>query len=236
MTDELRRSIDRIRELSRKLNTATDEANRVVLAVEKFLNDECRLGLPAAVTVRSRPLQNPGMVTSEACMTLEYRRVDGKFRIAIGEKDDNLAGPPQERWLYNTWQDRPRGDKLESFPHLPELLQVLAKKVDSSIEKTQETCATVEQVMYALELQTMTSAALRDAMESATMPAGGTAGAAGHDAKTVRAFVKGPGDSFELNPEVARPQREAERNAPPMPTSAREEHYRQRTDRARREQ
>ena len=166
MTDELRRSIDRIRELSPNLNAATDDANRVVLAVEKFLNDECRLGLPATVTVRTRQLPHPGMISSESCVTLEYRRVDGKFRIAIGEKDDNLAGPPDERWIYDAWQDRPRSDKLETFPHLPELLEELAKKVEASIEKTQETCATVDRVMGALATQA-TGDRLREAGQGA---------------------------------------------------------------------
>ena len=50
-------AIASLRELSPQLNEATDEAAAVVSDVEKFLNEECSIGLPVRVEIASEDMK-----------------------------------------------------------------------------------------------------------------------------------------------------------------------------------
>ena len=86
MTQQLKKSVERIRELSPQLNAATDDANRVVAAVEQFLNEDCKVGIPAGVVAVYAAEDS-----QDAAMTLGYWRVQGKYRIAVGF-NENVEG------------------------------------------------------------------------------------------------------------------------------------------------
>ena len=47
MADMLRPRLDRLQELSKRLNASTDDAGRIVLAVESYLNEILHLGVCA---------------------------------------------------------------------------------------------------------------------------------------------------------------------------------------------
>ena len=164
MTDDIRNSLSQLRSLSPKLNKATDEATAVVAAVEKFLHEECSLGISTNV----RAWEN-----DELRLYLAYERVGGKFRIAIIEdqpayeidEDENRrrtiddAGDPAWRTVATkAWAEAARVDKLRTFSELPTLLKMLASETASSIEQMEKTCETVQQVIGALEDATIASA------------------------------------------------------------------------------
>src|SRR5258706_3488731 len=142
MTDQLNKSIEHLRTLSPKLNKATDLANAAVAVVEKFLNDECSLGIPA----RKTAWVNEG----ESSLDLAYERVNGKFRIAIIEEEwIPIEGQlphfgecrhPEQR----PWAESSRGDKLRTFAALPTLLDAIVTEVEAAIQKIDETVAAVE--------------------------------------------------------------------------------------------
>ena len=50
MTDELKKRMARLRELAPRLNSATDQASRLVAMVEKFLVEELHIGISAEST------------------------------------------------------------------------------------------------------------------------------------------------------------------------------------------
>src|SRR4051794_7808167 len=106
MSEQLPNSIQKIRELTPKLNQSIDQANRVVAAVEKFLNDE-NAGAMEAVNAWS---------TDQRELYLACKRIGDKFRIAVGEMllvlgDDGVEitdeyGHPKfrENWV-KTWSE-----------------------------------------------------------------------------------------------------------------------------------
>jgi hypothetical protein len=51
MTDDLRKSVSILQELSPKLNKLSDQAVDTVKLVEQFLNEQCSLGIKASVCV-----------------------------------------------------------------------------------------------------------------------------------------------------------------------------------------
>ena len=120
-----------LRTLTPRLNAVTDLANNTIRDVEKFLNDEVSAGVAAFVLVEH--LDEDGTTW----VSLEYRRVGGRFRIALvwydcGEEKSEKA-----------WADCGRRDKLVSFAKLPDLLTEIAKKVEAYLGATEATARTV---------------------------------------------------------------------------------------------
>lgn len=137
MNDELSASIEKLRETSTRLNQLTDEANYTVQALERFLSDECSIGVFASVIVKS------GGSGSEyaGSQYLEYRRVGSKYRIAVvwGDESQDEAVKP--------WSDCSRDVKLESVQMLPELLLALSRNVDQQVEAAEKATESVSQVL-----------------------------------------------------------------------------------------
>jgi hypothetical protein len=138
MADALSTSIELLRSASPRLNEATTQAGDVVRRVEDFLNDECKLGVTACVAV----VQDD---EAEWGTYLEYRRVGGKFRIAVVDSD--FRG---ENETVKPWSDCSREEKLRSFQHLPQLITKVAEEVQRSIDAVSETGRTVTALMKAL--------------------------------------------------------------------------------------
>ena len=142
MTDQLRDAIRRIRDLTPELNAVTDKANAIVARVEKFLNDECSVGIPAYVRVGPSSESDDGAI--EVQTWLAYARVDGKFRIAV---QTTVNGEPEEN---KPWPACQREVKLEVLDYLPKLLTKIADEVSEVIAKTDNTAGVVEEILESM--------------------------------------------------------------------------------------
>ena len=136
--DELQQAVAKLRTLSPKLNSAVEQAQRVVLQVEHFLAHECQLAVQAEVPV--------GYNDKGVAVTLmRYGRVNGKFHIALTLTDGDA------RFVSRAWVDCDRNEKLASFPALPRLLLAVTKAVENQINSTSATTHTVSSLMAALD-------------------------------------------------------------------------------------
>lgn len=121
----LREAVESLRKLTPRLNDVTNLANETVRKVEAFLNDQLSVGVEALVKVKSNP-------EDYEATYLEYRRVGGKFRIAVCNTD-----PDGVESGLKPWSDCTRDVKLETFAKLPELLINVAHQVQQEISKTE---------------------------------------------------------------------------------------------------
>ena len=135
--DDLQQAVVKLRSLSPRLNSAVDQAQRVVHQIESFLAHECQVAVQAEVPV----IYNEKGV---AVTLLRYGRLDGKFRIALTTTDGDA------RFITRAWTECDRCEKLASFPGLPKLLMAIAKVVETQINSTTSTTNIVNQLMGAL--------------------------------------------------------------------------------------
>lgn len=135
--DDLQLAVAKLRALSPKLNSAVDQAQRVVLQIENFLAQECQVAIQADVPV----VYNDKGV---AVTLLRYGRVEGKFRIALTNTDGD------SRFVSRAWTECDRNEKLASFPALPKLVLAVTKAVETQINATTQTTKTVSALMAAL--------------------------------------------------------------------------------------
>lgn len=135
--DDLQQAVAKLRALSPKLNSAADQAHRVVTQIEHFLANECQVAVQAEVPV----LYNDKGV---AVTLMRYGRVEGKFRIALTNTDGDA------RFITRAWTDCDRSEKLASFPALPRMLMAVTKAVEAQIASTTATANTVNQIVSAL--------------------------------------------------------------------------------------
>ena len=110
-------SMGRIRELAPQINAATDEANAAVMRAEKFLSDECGVGIPVSVVVGER----------DSGMSLIYERIDGKYRIGL-----RLATTLNVSVI--SWPDCECRHRVWAIGYLPELLQQIAERMGKAVE------------------------------------------------------------------------------------------------------
>ena len=137
MSNDLRQAVNKLRALAPQLNSAVEEAHRVVQMVERFLNQECQLGVEAEVPVTYND-------QGKASVLLRYGPIEGAYRITMTNTDG------ESRFITRPWVNCDRGEKLTSFPALPKLLMAVAKAVETQILSTSTTVATVSQIMSAL--------------------------------------------------------------------------------------
>jgi hypothetical protein len=85
-----------------------------------------------------RPDEEP-----EGWVNLEYRRLSGKFRIAVVRM--RYQGGPEydEVEDVRAWSECTREEKLESFEKLPELLVALAAEVEKKTVEAEKVLAAV---------------------------------------------------------------------------------------------
>ena len=154
MTSELRKSVDKLRTLSPQLNKATDDANRVVQLVEKFLNDECKVGLPCFVTIWSAQPDGDYQGSSDDYkgLFLGYERHGGSFRIVVQRNESSLDQDGHESIVQDTrpWTESTRGEKLKTFSRLPELLDAIVAEAERTIKSAEDATDTIEKMMAVL--------------------------------------------------------------------------------------
>jgi hypothetical protein len=145
-------SFQKLRELAPTLNKAADEAAKIVQDVENLLTKELSLGIEAEVRVNTINLSPHKTIYKK----LAHCRVNGKFRIAIVQEirteftDEN--GQPEYSWQPGeggvvAWAEAPRDAKLETFPLLPKLLQVILQKVEATKAEVEKTQATLREII-----------------------------------------------------------------------------------------
>ncbi len=160
MIDEYRHSVESIRKLAPTINDATDKAAKTVARVERFLNDECSLGLAAKYPVYSEALSGDRQRRRYLC----YDRVDGKFRIAIEdvlienvsveEEDDGPNTRDNARHVRESitaWGSCPRGERLEAFATLGWLLEHIARRAKQVSADVSGAAELVDSIMEALD-------------------------------------------------------------------------------------
>jgi ABC-type transporter Mla subunit MlaD len=135
--DDLQQAVAKLRALSPKLNSAADQAYRVVMQIEQFLAQECQVSVQAEVPVL---YNDKGVVVT----LMRYARIDGKFRVSLTNTDGDA------RFITRAWADCDRSEKLATFPALPRLLMALTKAVEAQIASTNATANTVNQLVSAL--------------------------------------------------------------------------------------
>lgn len=157
MTDNLLKSVQSLRKMAPQLNAATDEATGIVRRVEKFLNDECSIGIPALAglpykseRVKFEDQDDAEPARHEMSSQLAYVRVDGKFCIAIQRFICDDRGEVRELDS-RPWLACPRHEKLESFHQLPDLLGSIACEAEKIALGTTETTKTVARLLSAIE-------------------------------------------------------------------------------------
>lgn len=136
--DELQQAVAKLRTLSPKLNSAVEQAQRVVLQVEHFLAHECQLAVQADVPVT---YNDKGI----AVTLLRYGRMNGKYHIGLTQTDGD------SRFVSRAWVECDRNEKLASFPALPRLVLAVTKAVESQISATNATTNTITSLMSALD-------------------------------------------------------------------------------------
>lgn len=157
MADEVYTSIAQLRALAPKLNEATDSATKAVQRVEKFLNEEQRIGLPVYVTIDYSSPDDDAPGTQ-----LGYDRHGDKFRIVVRDieyfvDDGELRRQPQFGYPIIkgseviAWSECPRALKLQSFKKLPDLLRAVEKRVRDEIKAAAESEVAVDDLLAALD-------------------------------------------------------------------------------------
>lgn len=144
MTEDIRQQVVRLRDLSPRLNRVTDDASRVVQAVEKFLNDECSIGIPARIRYKSVEDDNG----CQEDYYLHYGRFDGKFRLFVTESL-TIQGS-HDHATETAWSSCRRDVKLASFQAIPQLLQAISDQVEKAIQETEGASTTIAALLNAM--------------------------------------------------------------------------------------
>jgi hypothetical protein len=153
MTDELKKRIAKLREITPRLNSATDQASRLVAMVEKVLVEELHVGIAAESTAFhswSAGRDEDGSV-STVCQALAFGRVGGAFRIHVVEETSIVDDDGSARVLVSRqetpWPSCGRETKLRAFEKLPELLDNIIKDSERLAETAAETASTIREVI-----------------------------------------------------------------------------------------
>ncbi len=141
MADNLRPRLDRLQELSKTVNSRTDDVGRVVQAVEKYLTEVLHVGVPGWVTIDDEDDGNGW----ERRTSLGYGRFGEKFRIFV-ETGTFISGGLDDH-SKTLWANCPRDIKLKAYAALPELLDELVKQLEGTLEQIHANTETIESLL-----------------------------------------------------------------------------------------
>jgi len=145
MSKKIHKSVEALRKIAPRLNEANAAADNVVTQVEKFLNEECSIGLPCWI------LADKLEINGDHCpqhLWLGYDRVNGRFRIMV-ERLVETAGK-QENLGPQPWTDCPRDVKLTTLTKLPRLLEHIAEEAKKVAVKNDEVVEAVNDILGAM--------------------------------------------------------------------------------------
>jgi len=137
---DLREEIARLRSLTPELNAVTERAAKVVQAVERFLTEECQLGIAASIDTNVTYSEDEDYRGGHV---LEYSRWDGQFRILVS---DFLAHINGEREITNQtpWANATRDRKLATINAIPDLLRAISRRIEITITEASKQADVVE--------------------------------------------------------------------------------------------
>jgi hypothetical protein len=149
MTDELKKRMARLRELAPRLNTATDQASRVVAMVEKFLVEELHIGISAETTEFNA--WNAGKdedgVARMVYQTLAFGRVGAGYRIHVVDEMTTVDDEGRRQDLVSTqatpWPSCGRETKMRAIEKLPELLDKIIGETERLAQTAGETASKI---------------------------------------------------------------------------------------------
>ncbi|GAC1467632.1 MAG: hypothetical protein NVSMB9_09420 [Isosphaeraceae bacterium] len=148
--------LDSLTSILPQLNTAMAEATAMVQAVDQFLSDELAIG----PWVASRPFDTQRSIGDdgrELLVTshLACGRVSGKYRLhVLNATLDRADGKDQFTQIVGEertpWLSCSREVRLQSFSMLPEVLTLLATKINEITTQTTKTIETVREVLKSM--------------------------------------------------------------------------------------
>jgi hypothetical protein len=149
MTDELKKRMARLRELAPRLNTATDQASRVVAMVEKFLVDELHIGISAESTEFNA--WNAGKDedgnSRMAYQKLAFGRLGAGYRIHVVDETTIVDDEGHRQDLVSKqatpWPSCGRETKMRAIEKLPELLDKIIQETERLAETAGETASRI---------------------------------------------------------------------------------------------
>ncbi len=139
MTDLLGPRLERLQELSAKLNAAADETARNVRGVEIYLSDKLNLGVRASVTIEVE--ENPEEQW-RAEKELVYGRHGPKYRIFVTECV--LVGDTISDYKETPWANCRRDIKFLAYNYLPALLDELASSIERTLKQVEVNTETIQ--------------------------------------------------------------------------------------------
>jgi hypothetical protein len=154
MTESLRTPLNKLKELAPQVNRLADEAAKTVREIEQLLAD--KLGLTVSAETGVSYIQTSTQTAEHT--NLAYRRVGGKFRIAVVKErctnfvnDRNWADTAWKTLDETPWLECPRDEKLATFPKLPKLLEAIVEAVEKSVAAVQQAQPEVEAVLNSMK-------------------------------------------------------------------------------------
>jgi hypothetical protein len=153
MTDELKKRMARLREIAPRLNSATDQASKLVAMVEKFLVEELHMGISAessefnSWSAGKDEDGNSHMVYQ----TLAFGRVNAAFRIHVVDEtaivDDEGVRQGLVSRQATLWPSCGRETKLRAVEKLPELLDMIIQETERLAETADETASKIGEMI-----------------------------------------------------------------------------------------
>jgi hypothetical protein len=153
MTDELKKRMARLRELAPRLNSATDQASRLVRMVEIFLVEELHIGISAESSAFNS--WSPGTDENGRArmirQTLAFGRVGAAYRIHVVDEliiaDDENGRHHSVSKQVTPWPSCGRETKLRAVEMLPELLDRIIQETDRLAETAGKTASKIENMI-----------------------------------------------------------------------------------------
>jgi hypothetical protein len=153
MTDELKKRMGRLRAIAPRLNSATDQASKLVAMVEKFLVSELHIGIPASVAFDCCDEgEGDEGETLQAVRCLAFGRVGGVFRVHVAIKHNVILDDEAETSITTgtdsvLWPSCDRETKLKAFEKLPELLDTITSEAERLAQTAEATRVKVQEMI-----------------------------------------------------------------------------------------
>jgi hypothetical protein len=155
MTEEMREKLEALRASAKRLNTAANQATRLVEQVERFLTETVSIGISAqAGPIHTEIETTDDGESADRNYYLAYGRLPGdRFRIQViaqlqrTDRAGDWEVLEEERIL---WSSCPRQLKLLAFQRLPDLLDTLCQNATKLADDADEAERKIGDLMAAL--------------------------------------------------------------------------------------